>query len=107
MHTWVDAVSAPRSFSQVIKVANPAGSLAKTLDFTFPASSSRATSSLRLATSMPTQKRLIVLDLPRMRAHARCGPKLPFGVLNEETGRGTNLTHGLAAPGLCGVIPAR
>src|SRR3954467_12809757 len=107
MQTCVDATSAPRSLSQVCRAANPIGSLVSTLDFTLPASSSSATSSLRLATSMPTQKRLIVLDLPRMRAHAQCGPKLPYGVVNEETGRGTYLTHGLRAPGTAGVIPAR
>src|ERR1700744_169776 len=107
MQTGVDAASAPRSFNQVIKAANPAGSLASDVEFTFPASLSNATSSLRLDTSIPTQKRLIVLDLPRMRAHAQCGPKLPYGVWNEETGKGTNLTHRLAAQGLGGVIPAR
>src|SRR3954471_2028721 len=108
MQMCVDAASAPRSFNQVIKAANPAGSLARDLDFTFPASLSRATSNLRLDTSMPTQKRLIVLDLPRMRAHARCRPKLPYGLTNEETGRGTHLTHGLLAPGTfrCHPCPA-
>src|SRR3954465_103727 len=99
MQMCVDAVSAPRSLNQVIKAANPAGSLARDLDFTFPASLSRATSNLRLDTSMPTQKRLIVLDLPRMRAHAQCGPKLPYGLTNEETGRGPPLGAGLFRPG--------
>src|SRR6185312_722747 len=108
MHTCVDDESAPRSCSQVISAACPAGSLAKDLDFTFPASLSRATSNLRLDTSMPTQKRLIVLDLPRMRAHAHCGPKLPYGLMNEEPGRGTHLTHRLLAQGIarCHPCPA-
>src|SRR4051812_48666725 len=103
----VDATSASRSFNQVIKAANPAGSLASDLDFTLPASLSSATSSLRLDTSMPTQKRLIVLYLPRMRAHAQCGPKLPYGLMNEETDRGTHLTHRLLPKASLGVIPAR
>src|ERR1700712_2024870 len=43
-----------------------------------------------------------------MRAHAQCGPKLPYGLMNEETGRGTYLTHRLSAQGTprCHPCPA-
>src|SRR5882757_9292595 len=104
MHTRACSGEQPRWFNHSASAACPLASLANTWFLTLPRSSSSATSSLLLATSMPTQRPVlpfIASDLPRMRAwqpshtSTAADPSYRSVLLSEETVGSTYLTHGL------------